>query len=81
MAQSLELLTLLSAMKVALPRLPPAAPVALGTRNQMIMGALYEAERQTGRMLTSKEILDTVGFHMRRSKVPMNFVSWRGHGR
>ncbi|WP_239014746.1 DUF2380 domain-containing protein [Archangium violaceum] len=49
-----------------------------GEWNRMVMEALREAESKVGRMLTPVEILDTVGFHMRRNKIPMNFIPWSG---
>jgi hypothetical protein len=48
-----------------------------GEWNQMIMETLRDAETRAGRMLTPTEILDTVGFHMRRNKIPMHFTPWR----
>ncbi len=44
----------------------------------MLMETLREAETRVGRMLTPNEILDTVGFHMRRNKIPMSFTRGRG---
>lgn len=49
-----------------------------GEWNQMVMEALYDAEAKAGRVLTPTEILDTVGFLMRRNAIPMHFIPWRG---
>jgi hypothetical protein len=49
-----------------------------GEWNRMLMEALREAETRAGRLLTPNEILDTVGFHMRRNKIPMSFTRGRG---
>ncbi|WP_239470131.1 DUF2380 domain-containing protein [Archangium violaceum] len=49
-----------------------------GEWNQMIMGALRDAEAEAGRMLTRSEILKVVAEYMRLYKIPMNFVPGRG---
>jgi Predicted lipoprotein of unknown function (DUF2380) len=49
-----------------------------GEWNQMIMKALREAELRTGRMLTRSEILKIVASRMRRYRIKMNFIPWRG---
>jgi hypothetical protein len=49
-----------------------------GEWNQLIMGALRDAEMLAGRTLTRTEILNIVTYHMKRNGLPMNFTSWRG---
>jgi hypothetical protein len=44
----------------------------------MTMKALYEAEARAGRMLTRNAILRIVAANMKRYRIPMNFVPWRG---
>ena len=48
-----------------------------GEWNQMIMGALRDAEAEAGRMLTQSEILKLVAEYMKLYKIPMNFVPGR----
>jgi len=49
-----------------------------GEWNQLIMGALRDAETAAGRMLTRSEILKVVARYMKDYKIPMDFVSGRG---
>ncbi|WP_395854037.1 DUF2380 domain-containing protein [Cystobacter fuscus] len=49
-----------------------------GEWNQLIMGALRDAEAEAGRMLTRSEILKVVAEYMRLYKIPMNFIPGRG---
>ncbi|ATB38074.1 hypothetical protein CYFUS_003500 [Cystobacter fuscus] len=49
-----------------------------GEWNQMLMGALRDAETRTGRMLTRNEILRLVAKYMKEYRIPMNFTSWGG---
>jgi hypothetical protein len=46
--------------------------------NRMIMGALGEAETESGRRLTRSEILKVVAGYMKQYDIPMNFIPWRG---
>ena len=49
-----------------------------GEWNRMVMKALYDAETRAGRMLTRNAILRIVANNMKRYRIPMNFVPWRG---
>ncbi|MBN1209062.1 MAG: DUF2380 domain-containing protein [Myxococcaceae bacterium] len=49
-----------------------------GEWNQLIMGALRDAETAAGRMLTRNEILKVAARYMKDYNIPMNFVSGRG---
>ncbi|PTL77514.1 DUF2380 domain-containing protein [Vitiosangium sp. GDMCC 1.1324] len=49
-----------------------------GEWNRMVMKALYDAETRAGRMLTRNAILRIVAKNMKRYRIPMNFVPWRG---
>jgi hypothetical protein len=44
----------------------------------MTMKALFDAEVEAGRRLTPNMILRLVAKNMRRYKIPMNFIPWRG---
>ncbi|QRK12109.1 DUF2380 domain-containing protein [Archangium violaceum] len=49
-----------------------------GEWNRMVMKALFDAETRAGRMLTRNAILRIVANNMKRYRIPMNFVPWRG---
>jgi hypothetical protein len=49
-----------------------------GEWNRMLMEALYEAETEAGQTLTRNGILRIVAKSMRRYRIPMKFIPWRG---
>ncbi|WP_338042794.1 DUF2380 domain-containing protein [Myxococcus hansupus] len=49
-----------------------------GEWNRMIMKLLRDAEAESGRTLTQREVLKVVAKNMKDYKVPMNFTAWRG---
>ncbi|AEI63766.1 hypothetical protein [Corallococcus macrosporus] len=49
-----------------------------GAWNRMLMKLLRDAEAESGRPLTQREVLKGVVKNMKDDRIPLNFTAWRG---